>query len=92
MSETKTLHLTLHRKWFDAIANGEKTEEYREVKRYWSKRIMGREYDEIFFRNGYHPDSPTMRVEYLGYVYKDYDGIFCFALQLGKILEVKNHE
>ena len=35
----KTLHLTLKKKWFDMIASGEKTEEYREVKPYWIQRL-----------------------------------------------------
>ena len=33
------LHLNLHRKWFDMIKSGEKTEEYRET-RNWSKRMI----------------------------------------------------
>ena len=32
-----TLHLTLNKKWFDMILSGEKTEEYREIKPYWTK-------------------------------------------------------
>lgn len=36
----KHLHLILKRKWFELIASGEKTEEYREIKPYWIKRIM----------------------------------------------------
>jgi hypothetical protein len=36
----KTLHLTLKRKWFDMIASGEKTEEYRELKYYWAARLV----------------------------------------------------
>ena len=35
----KTLHLTLKKKWFEMIASGEKTEEYREVKPYWNSRF-----------------------------------------------------
>lgn len=35
----KILHLTLKKKWFDMIDSGEKTEEYREVKPFWSKRF-----------------------------------------------------
>ncbi|KKL96445.1 hypothetical protein LCGC14_1844380 [marine sediment metagenome] len=79
------LHLTLKRKWFDLIASGAKTEEYRECKTYWVKRLRGRVYDEVHFRNGYRPDSPFMRVECLG--------ISCIAyhyiIKLGKVLEVK---
>lgn len=35
----KTLHLVLKSKWFDKIASGEKTSEYRECKPYWNKRL-----------------------------------------------------
>ena len=35
----KILHLNLYRKYFDAIANGTKTTEYREVTPYWSKQL-----------------------------------------------------
>jgi hypothetical protein len=37
----KTLHLTLKKKWFDMILSGEKKEEYREIKVYWVKRLIG---------------------------------------------------
>jgi len=35
----KVLHLTLKKKWFDMIASGEKTEEYRDIKPYWHDRL-----------------------------------------------------
>jgi hypothetical protein len=38
--ETKTLHLTLKKKWFYMILSGEKKEEYREIKKYWGKRLL----------------------------------------------------
>jgi hypothetical protein len=36
----KVLHLTLKKRWFDMIASGEKTEEYREIKPYWAARLL----------------------------------------------------
>lgn len=36
----KTLNLVLTGKWYDMIASGEKTEEYREIKPYWEKRLL----------------------------------------------------
>lgn len=36
----KILHLTVKKKWFDMIASGEKTEEYREIKSYWVNRLI----------------------------------------------------
>ena len=47
----KTLHLTLEKKWFDLIANGEKRLEYREDKPYWRSRLVengrGKEFDIV---------------------------------------------
>lgn len=37
--EKKVLTLTVRKKWFDMIVAGEKTEEYREIKPYWLRRI-----------------------------------------------------
>lgn len=36
----KTLNLVLKHKWYDMIDRGEKTEEYREIKPYWEKRLL----------------------------------------------------
>ena len=36
----KVLHLTLKKKWFDMIASGEKTEEYREVTNFILPRLI----------------------------------------------------
>ena len=36
----KTLKLTLKKQWFDMILSGEKKEEYREIKPYWTKRLL----------------------------------------------------
>ena len=60
----KILHLNLYRKYFDEIANGTKTIEYRDKTNYWKKRIEHKEYDVIKFRNGYAKNAPTMLVEY----------------------------
>jgi ASC-1-like (ASCH) protein len=84
----KILHLNLYRKYFDAIVNGTKTIEYRKKTDYWKKRIEGREYDIIKFRNGYAKDAPTMLVEYGGYEI-GFNGIGEeYRIKLGKITEV----
>ena len=36
----KTLDLVLKKKWYDMIESGEKTEEYREIKPFWVKRLL----------------------------------------------------
>jgi hypothetical protein len=56
------LHLTLKRKWFELIESGVKKEEYREIKPFWSKRLM-RNYDRIEFRNGYGKNIPSFTIE-----------------------------
>ncbi len=89
---TTRLYLTLRRCWFDEIAAGTKTEEYRDVTQYWRRRIVGRQYDEVHFRNGYRQDSPFMRVEYKGWKQSVWNGEPVFALQLGKVLEIRNYD
>jgi hypothetical protein len=82
------LHLTLHREFFDAIAEGSKKTEYRDNTPYWRSRLADREYAEIVFRNGYATRAPLMRVQLLG-IRKDKPDRF--AIRLGKILETKNY-
>ena len=84
----RILHLTLLRKWFEKIASGEKTKEFREIKPYWTKRLENREYDEIWFKNGYNKNSPFMKVEWKGL--KKENGKY--VILLGKVLEIKNYK
>jgi len=87
----KILHLTLFRRWFDEILQGEKTEEYRDIKPYWTKRLLDSEgrpvkYTHIIFKNGYQRNAPEMRVEFKG-LRKDPTR---YTILLGRVLEVKN--
>ena len=50
---SKELHLVLKHKWYDMIATGEKTEEYREIKRYYEKKFYNNDYTHIVFHRGY---------------------------------------
>lgn len=101
----KILHLTIKRKWFDLIAQGKKTVEFREIKPYWTKRLRGKEFDEVHFRNGYRKDSPFMRVQWivtgtnvtfvLGSHLEENEipkTIPHYSIYLGEILEIKNWE
>lgn len=45
------------------ILSGAKTEEYREIKPYYILRLIGRDYDNVVFRNGYARDAPSLTVE-----------------------------
>lgn len=68
------------------IASGEKKEEYREVKPYWTLRLLTLEDDEnpedleaysyksfdvVRFKNGYARNAPVMDVECLGIAIDD---------------------
>ena len=67
------LTLPIKKKWFDMIKSGEKKEEYREIKPYWTKRfannlpaIIITDFDVIhsgwvIFKNGYSSNSPTIK-------------------------------
>lgn len=59
------------KKWFDEILAGTKKIEYREIKPYWTTRLLDKKgkpihYDIIFFRNGYAKDCRKMKVEFKG--------------------------
>ena len=69
-----TLVLPIKKKWFDMICSGEKTEEYREIKPYWTKRfhtiglidrygfVIPHEPTRITLQNGYGKDAPYVHV------------------------------
>jgi hypothetical protein len=48
-----TLHLNLKAEYFDAIAAGEKREEFRLVTAYWQRRLEGRQFTSIELKKGY---------------------------------------
>lgn len=69
----RILHLNLKGEYFDAIARGEKKEEYRLVNDYWTKRLVNREYDSILIKRGYPKHNDFMNCVsrlYLGYEIK----------------------
>jgi hypothetical protein len=59
----KILQLTLKREFFARIASGKKRTEWRKRKRYWCKRLEGKRFDLVRFRNGYAVNAPEMLVE-----------------------------
>jgi len=86
----KTLHLTLKKKWFDLILAGKKKVEYREIKPYWTQRLLDKEdkakkFDVIEFRNGYSKDARKMKVEWKGLKVKK-----SYEIEVGKIIKVGN--
>ena len=67
------LTLPIKKKWFDMILSGEKKEEYREIKPYWTKRLshnlratVRTDFDVIhsgwvILKNGYSKDAPQIQ-------------------------------
>jgi hypothetical protein len=84
------LHLTLRREYFAAIAAKTKRIEYREQKAYWRKRLEGRTYDVIKFRNGYRSNAPETLVEFRGLRRYGKGSNAYYAIRLGRVLEIKN--
>lgn len=82
------LHLTLHREFFDAIAEKRKRVEYRQRSAFWRKRLEGRKYDLIKFRNGYATKAPEMTVELRGIRRYGTGRNAYYAISLGRILKI----
>lgn len=62
--EKNILQLAVKEPWFSMIANGEKLEEYREIKDYWAKRLEGdKKYTHVLFVNGYGTTRPRVEKE-----------------------------
>ena len=92
----KILHLTLKKKWFDMIASGEKKEEYREIKPYWSSRLIEKDFTHICFRNRYSKDAARITIELKGLCvctgrteWGAVEGEIYFVLDLGKIIQTE---
>ena len=82
------LHLNLHRIYFAQIAAKTKRIEYRDQTPYWRKRLEGRKYDAIQFRNGYATNAPVMLVEFRGLRRYGKGSKAYYAIQLGRILKL----
>ena len=83
------LHLSLRRHWFAAIAARTKRLEDRAQTPYWKKRLEGRHYDVIQFRNGYATIAPEMLVEFRGLRRYGRRQTACYAVRLDRILPIK---
>ena len=87
--KSAVLHLNLHREFFAEIAAGTKRVEYRSCTPYWRRRLDGRHYDVVQFRNGYATKAPEMQVEFLGIRRIRKWGKPHYAIRLGRILKIK---
>jgi hypothetical protein len=91
----KKLFLVIKKKYFEEILAGTKTEEYREVKPYWTAKLEGRQYDVVEFQAGYRADSPKFTIEFKGCEVRTMRHEFfgdravdVYAIKLGKILQL----
>lgn len=87
--ESAVLHLNLHREFFDLIAMGKKRIEFRDCTPYWRRRLEGRDYALVQFRNGYATRAPTMQVAFRGYGVRKLAGGWKYAIRLGPIVSIK---
>lgn len=93
----KVLIIRIVKRYFDLIASGQKTMEYREMKDYWKKRLENKQYEFVKFINGYSKNSPELLVEYKGLefpvqcveYFREKD---CYGIKLGEIKEISNYE
>jgi hypothetical protein len=61
----KNLQLSLKAKWFEMTKAGIKTEDYREIKEYWFKRLVF-QYKKVFqYCTGHNWESCQCREEYI---------------------------
>lgn len=69
--EKKILTLTVSKQWFYKIVSGEKTEEYREIKPYWIKRLVNQDADSGFIGLDEHGIKTVVygELEYIPYTY-----------------------
>jgi hypothetical protein len=82
---SKTLHLVLKSKWFDKIASGEKTSEYRECKPYWNGRLAVK-YDTVVFHKGYTATTMEFEIKSIGITTSpnDLEINRCWEIKLGQ--------
>jgi hypothetical protein len=90
MTVSEILHLKLHRRFFALIASRKKRVEYRDQTTHWGRRLEGRHYDFIKFRNGYATNAPELLVEFRGLRRYGKGRQAYYAIRMGRILRVKN--
>ena len=81
------LYLILKKEHFDAIKNGTKKQEFRDLTDYYKNRLFDeigkpKKFDSILFKNGYSKDAESFEIEFKSTkVGKDF-----FIINLGKLL------
>ena len=88
VSSSCTLHLNLHKQWFDMILGGIKKEEYREMKSFYHLKFLAsiKNYDTITFSNGYAKNRRQFVIELRGI--QSGLGIEKWGAPLGKVVYI----
>lgn len=60
MLDKNILFLTIKKHWFDEILSGRKTEEYRQIKKYYINKFINKKYNKILLQAGYSKTSPRL--------------------------------
>jgi hypothetical protein len=76
----------LHREFFCAVLDGSKKIEYRARSNFWERRLSGKKYTHVRFRNGYLKNAPEAIVV-LKKIVETPDE---YEIHLGKIVSKKN--
>lgn len=82
MQPQKPLFLTIKKEHFDAIKNGTKKREYRDLTQYYYSRFKSSP-QTVIFQNGYSKNSPRIEVEILDII----EGKNDYIIKLGKIIK-----
>jgi len=97
MDFMRVLKVTIGRKLFEQVLAGNKTEEYRDIKPYWTNRLRclysgadSRTPMAMIMTNGYSERSRWLKVELLGVSLGARNGVPVYILKLGAILDAGN--
>jgi hypothetical protein len=80
------LKLIIKRKYFDMILSGKKTEEYREIKKYYINKFVNKTYDKIILQAGYSKTADRLiaNIESIKIQKKEF-GLFSFEVFVIKL-------
>ena len=93
LNDNATLYLIVLKDIMDRILSGDKLIEYRDVGKYWDKRIKGRDYSLIRITNGYGNETrPYILLKYKGYEVVEYQGKPHYSIPINRELWIEHRE
>lgn len=95
---TRILTLRICAQGFAKLASGQIQIKYRPATVYWQRRLLQpdgqpRQFDAIYIRNGYRPDSPLAIFAFGGIdkVPQEHQGQSCYLIHLGALLALHHY-